>query len=410
MTAFETWKWVRDYPYLAGVLNHSAFDHRGEPQPLGYPIISCSYGAMDTCGFPKTLYYIFQSLFKQEPMMYIFPHWNHEAGKTVKVLTVTNCDTCELFLNGKSLGVKECDLCTPCLWDIVYEPGTLSAVGYRNGKKEAEYEVKTAGVPYRLILEPHKQKIVNDSYDAVAVNVYAVDQNGVICPDADNLIRFHVSGGNILGVGNGNPNSHEKDFASERKLYHGKGQAIISCQLSAEELRIEAAAEGLLSDSVELEIENVAPEFELPASDSRIIDNWKVSSLATEEKPDPLMRIDWSENNAFYSVNMSSERLQEGLLPGWMFYRADVAIPNSAGKNVPIKFLLGAAVGLECEIWINGTKYFSGQYEKDDYFVNTEINFESNGAESFQISILLKTSGGKAGINGRDNEISIVCG
>ena len=121
------------------------------------------------------------------------------------------------------------------------------------------------------------------------------------------------------------------------------------------------------------------------------------------------MRIDWSENNAFYSVNMSSERLQD-LTPGWMLYRADVAIPNSTGKDTPVTFKLGCMFGQECEIWINGTMYFSKKMETDDYFSRIEVDFNSKGADSLQITILLKTSGGKAGINGRDSDICIVCG
>ena len=341
--------------------------------------------------------------------MFIFPHWNHKAGETVKVLTVTNCDSCELFLNGKSLGVKQYDPVTPCLWDVMYEPGTLRAVGFRNGSVAAEYEVKTAGQPCRLILEPHKNAIKNDEVDAIAVNVSAVDKDGNPCPDADELIKFSISGGKILGVGNGNPASHEKDFASERKLYHGKCQAVISCNQGAEQLNFTAEADGMISAELNLEIITVPPAIQLESSDSRIIDSWKISSRSYPEKPNPNIRIDWSENNAFVSVNMSSERLQD-LEPGWMLYRADIAIPNSAGKDVPATVKLGSAKYLECEIWINGKKYSSDKYETDTGVIMPEISFHTGGAENVQITILLKTGGGKAGLNGRDKEISIVCG
>ena len=408
MTAFETWKFVMDCPYLAGVFNHSAFDHRGEPQPLGYPLISCSYGAMDTCGFPKTLYYVFQSCFQKEPMMYIFPHWNHRQGETVKVITVTNCDSCELFLNGRSLGVKECDLREPCLWDVAFEPGTLQAVGYRNGQKVSEYEVKTAFEPYRLIAEPHKTKIKNDSYDAVAVNIQAVDRFGTPCPDADNLVSFKVSGGRILGVGNGNPGSHEPDFAESRKLYHGKCQSIISCNAQSEELIIEAESAGLFSAVIEMQIEAVPPEFQLCASDSRIIDNWKVASCASSDKPDPNIRIDWSENNAYVNVNMSSERYQDDLQPGWMLYRAELCIPNSAGKDTPAHMQSGLGKYKNCEIWVNGEMLLQHANESEEIVAVPSVDFTTKGAETLYITILLETSGGKAGLNGRDRDISII--
>ena len=405
-TLFRTMEVMREHPFCCGLLNHSAFDYRGEPQPFDYPLISCTYGAMDTCGFPKTLYYIYQAWFLDRPVLYIFPHWNHKAGEEVRVLTVTNCDQCELFLNGKSLGVKECHPCEPCLWSVVFEPGTLTAFGYREGKKSAEYTVKTAGAPVRLIAEPHRMHIKNDGYDAVAVNVCAVDGEGNVCPDADMQVAFRVTGGKVLGVGNGNPQSHEPDYALTRKLYHSRCQAIVACEPGADALKIEASSSGLEPGLVTMEVENVPSRMELPGSDSRQLDSWKMVSAATVEKPDPTRKIEWSENNAFLSVNMATERFQNDLQPGWMFYQTEIAIPNSAGKNCHAVFHFGRARYSECEVWVNGELHLSRKSEQDQIF-GDDVNFETKGASSLLLTILLRTSGGQAGINGRDAILSI---
>ena len=405
-TPRETRKLIQERPYIAGFFSHSGFDYRGEPQPFDYPLISCSYGAMDTCGFPKTLYYVFQSWFQEQPMMFIFPHWNHKVGEKIQVRTVTNCDRCELLLNGRSLGIQECRPCEPCLWEVVFEPGVLTAVGYRSGEKVAEYTVKTAGDPVRLIVEPHKKRIANDGYDAVAVNVSAVDRDGNLCPDADLPVSFHVSGGRILGVGNGNPHSHEADFASVRKLYHGRCQAIVCCCPETENLVVEANAPGVAGIAVPLEVKCLPAAFQLPGSDTRLIDNWKISCSASADKPDQNTKIDWSDNNEFLALNMSSERFQN-LQPGWMLYRTEIDIPNSAGKNTSAVFQLGRSRYKECEIWVNGELLFSRKTEQDETFGLTEVEFKTKGAATLQITILLNTSGGLAGINGRDSEIGI---
>ncbi|MBQ6473841.1 MAG: DUF4982 domain-containing protein [Victivallales bacterium] len=406
-TAYETWKNVLAHPYLAGVFNHSAFDHRGEPQPLDYPLISCSYGAMDTCGFPKTLFYIFQSWFDDRPMMHVFPHWNHRPGTEVPVLTVTNCEECELFLNGRTLGVRKCQPCVPCLWTVAFVPGILRAVGYCAGEQRAAYEVKTAGSPFRLLAEPHKDQIADDGDDAVAINVQVVDQAGTLCPDAGELVTFHVAGGRILGVGNGNPASHEPDFACSRKLYHGRCQAIVACLPETSRLAVKATSPGLLPAMAELTVRHVSPVLQLPGSDSRMVDAWKMSCTAFASKPDPNRQIDWSENNAFVSVNMSSERFQDGLQPGWMLYRADIAIPNSSGKECNAVFRPGLLRCHACEIWVNGEKRFEKETERDEYLGKAAVEFPTGGADVLQVTILLNTFGGRAGVNGRDSEISI---
>lgn len=405
-TVYESWKHVLAHPYLAGVFHHSAFDHRGEPQPLDYPLVCCSYGAMDTCGFPKTMYYIYQSWFQSEPMMHLFPHWNHTPGETVQVLAVTNCDACELILNGTSLGLRTCRPCEPCLWEVPFAPGTLRAVGYRNAEPAAEDEVTTAGAPARLVLQTHKQSLRNDGYDAVVVDVCAVDAAGNPCPDANDPVVFSAEGGKILGVGNGNPASHEADHLPQRKLFHGKCQAIVACMPGSDRLTLRAQACGMTGGEAVLEVEKT-DLFRLLGSDSRLIDSWKISCCATQEKPDPDMRIDWSENNAFIAVNMSSERFQNGLQPGWMLYRADVAIPCSAGKDCTGSFCLGLAKYKTCEIWINGECLFTDLKEADETVRNIQVPLRTGGTDLLRITVLLQTSGGKAGMNGRDREICL---
>ena len=159
-----------------------------------------------------------------------------------------------------------------------------------------------------------------------------------------------------------------------------------------------------------MQIEAVPPEFQLCASDSRIIDNWKVASCASSDKPDPNIRIDWSENNAYVNVNMSSERYQDDLQPGRMLYRAELCIPNSAGKDTPAHMQSGFGKYKNCEIWINGEMLLQHTNESEEIVAVPSVDFTTKGAETLYITILLETSGGRAGLNGRDKDISIILG
>ena len=254
-TIKQTWDFARKRDYFAGIFIWTGFDYRGEPTPFKWPSVSSQFGIMDTCGFPKDSFYFNKACFTDKPMVHILPHWNHKKGDTVRVMTVSNCSEVELFLNGKSLGRKACDVCAPAEWQVEYVPGKISAKAYRDGKCVARSEQKTAGKPYAIKILPDSTRILDDGADTAVINFCVVDKKGTVVPYADNLILFDVIGdGYIKGVGNGDPNSHESDTAPKRRAYCGYCQALITSKIGAESISLHAHSEGLIDAQIDFEI------------------------------------------------------------------------------------------------------------------------------------------------------------
>ena len=192
-------------------------------------------------------------------MVHIFPHWNWQGfeGKEIPVWCYSNCESVELFLNGKSLGEKKFsdteDLHLE--WNVPYSPGTLKAVAKNNGKIVCMDEVQTAGAPAKIILTPDRTEINADGEDLSYVKVEIVDQEGRVCPNADNLVKFKIEGeGVIAGVGNGNPVSHEYFKANERKAFHGLCLAVVQSKREQGKIRLSAESEGLQAAEVFIQV------------------------------------------------------------------------------------------------------------------------------------------------------------
>lgn len=148
----------------------------------------------------------------------------HETGTEIRVKVVTNCEEVALLVNGRVIDRKLADPINHVEFTAPYEEGELKAVGYRNGEIVANDSSLTAERPTSLKVSLSQEQLVADGFDAVAVNVSLVDKNSTVIPNADNMITFDLSNAIIIGVGNGDPNSHEDDVSNERKLFHGKAQ------------------------------------------------------------------------------------------------------------------------------------------------------------------------------------------
>jgi len=208
------WKHYADRPYLAGLFYWTGFDYRGEPTPFDFPAISSQCGILDTCGFPKDSFYYLKSWWTEQPVLHLSPHWTW-PGKEGQELTVrcdSNCDEVELFCNDKSLGKKKMEANSHLEWKVVYQPGALLARGYKNGKEITTCRVETAGEPAAIILTPFRNTLKADGEDAGVITIEIQDAQGRRVPTADNDITFTIEGpAKIIGVGNGNPASHEPD-------------------------------------------------------------------------------------------------------------------------------------------------------------------------------------------------------
>ena len=223
------------------------------------PSRSSYFGIVDLAGFPKDRYYLYQSLWRPElPMVHILPHWNwpDRVGKVVPVHVYTSGDEAELFLNGKSLGRKKNGQYEYRLrWDkVVYQPGELKAIAYKDGKKWAETVVKTTGAPVGLQMQADRPTIAADGKDLAFITVKITDKEGLTVPTADNLVKFKVSGpGEVVAVDNGDPTSFEPFQASQHKAFHGLVLVIVKARKGEPgAIRVSAEADGLKSGTVEI--------------------------------------------------------------------------------------------------------------------------------------------------------------
>jgi beta-galactosidase len=201
-------------PYLAGLFYWTGFDYRGESNPYGFPAISSQFGILDTCGFAKDSFYYLSAWWRDEPLLQLAPHWNFSGreGQPVEVFAFSNASEVELFLNGRSLGRKPVERYGHAAWTVPYEAGVLSATGFVDGAPRLQARVETSSAPKALRLEVDRASIVADDRDVAVVTASAVDDQGRAVPTADAPIAFAVEGGGqILGVGNGDPSSHEPD-------------------------------------------------------------------------------------------------------------------------------------------------------------------------------------------------------
>lgn len=200
--------------FLAGLFFWTGFDYRGEPNPIGWPQVGSQFGLLDLCGFPKDAYYYLRSRWTEAPLVKIFPHWNWlgREGQPLAVRVQGNCDEVELLLNDTSLGRQRPPAHSRAEWSVRYAPGVLTARGYRGGRVVATDRVETSGTASAIRLTPDRAAIAANGEDVSVVTVEIRDEAGRPMPTADQEVVFTLAGpGRILGVGNGDPASHEPD-------------------------------------------------------------------------------------------------------------------------------------------------------------------------------------------------------
>jgi len=270
-------------PNVLGEFVWTGFDYIGEPTPYfggrnadqtDWPSRSSYFGMVDLAGFPKDRFYLYQSVWSKKPMVHVVPaNWNWKAGQTIPVMCYSNADETELFLNGQSLGRKK-RFSEPVelpvgqnvsqdrkfttkfrlMWQVPYAPGTLKAVAYQGGKQVAVDEVRTAGAPARVKLIPDRATITADGDDLSFVTVRIEDKDGNLCPVADNLVKFNVTGaGSIRAVENGKAASEEPFHADHRKAFSGMALLIVSSQAGqAGRIHVAATSEGLSQGTADI--------------------------------------------------------------------------------------------------------------------------------------------------------------
>jgi beta-galactosidase len=250
----EMWNIVKQHDFFSGMFIWTGWDYLGEPTPFPWPAISSYFGIIDLAGFPKDVYYLYQSEWTNKPVLHLFPHWNWKQGERVDLVAYFNADELELFLNGRSQGTKRKEGDNlHVFWRLPFEPGVLKAVSRKNGQVILTKEVRTAEKPARIVLVPDREAIRADGSDLSFVTVTVVDKNGTLVPSADNLIKFELRGeGSLAGVDNGNQISHESFKANQRKAFHGMALAIVQAKHKAGRIVLKATSDNLSSASVVL--------------------------------------------------------------------------------------------------------------------------------------------------------------
>lgn len=218
----EGWRRVRERDWMSGMFIWTGFDYRGETTPFGWPAISSQFGMMDTIGVLKDTAHYLKAWWKPEPTVHILPHWNWPGreGQDIDVRVYSNGDEVELLQDGRSLGKKPMVRDAHLRWSVRYAPGQMSAVAYRGGVRIADTAVATTGAPAAVRLSTDTGALAADGRAVAVVWVNVHDSAGRLVPTASDRVDFAVSGPlRIIGMGNGDPGSHETDRPAERHTF-----------------------------------------------------------------------------------------------------------------------------------------------------------------------------------------------
>jgi len=252
MPGFEvSWQAIVQHRFMAGGFLWTGMDYRGEPTPGRWPFIISQYGGIfDLCGLPKDGYHYFKACWKpEEPLVYLFPHWTWPGreGKPVYLRAFSNCDEVELLVNGNSHGQLPMPALGHLEWPVIYQPGEVAVVGYRNGRVVTRHTQRTAGSAARLQLSVDRASLVAGCQDVACVTVAVTDAAGVVVPAAGNLLTFRVQGaGHLLGTGNGDPLDHTLDASPVRRVFRGYAVGLVQGSAIPGNIIISVSADRLM--------------------------------------------------------------------------------------------------------------------------------------------------------------------
>ena len=245
----DTWDIVKHNDFVGGQFMWTGWDYLGEPTPYAYPARSSYFGIIDLAGFPKDIYYMYQSEWTEKDVLHIFPHWNWIEGQTVDLWCYyNNADEVELFVNGRSEGIrrKADSHQFHVMWQVEFQPGEIKVVARKDGKDVRSKTVRTAGAPYAIRLTPDRATIDSDGKSLCFVTVEVTDKDGNLCPLATNQIFFDIDGEAVIaGVDNGCQTSLERFKANNRKAFFGKCLVVLQSTKKAGNITLTAKSAGL---------------------------------------------------------------------------------------------------------------------------------------------------------------------
>ncbi len=270
-------RYTMTHDFVAGDYMWTGIDYLGEAH---WPRRSSASGCLDTCGFEKDAFYFYKSVWNsEEHFAYLCPHWNLsiEHGRVIPVICYTTCEDAELFVNGKSYGMKSKGF--PCYgmtetyghfeylrrpantddlflsWDVPYEPGRLEVVGYHHGEEVCRYLLETTGEPYAIVVNCDVSSLRANDRDIAQVEVSIVDREGRVVPTANTGLRVSLEGeGKLLGIDNGRPDCHEMWKSNEHSAFHGRMLVVLQAGNSAGKITLRIEGEGLQAAEAEIQV------------------------------------------------------------------------------------------------------------------------------------------------------------
>jgi beta-galactosidase len=388
----ETWKMIAERPFVAGGFVWTGFDYHGEPTPYAWPTVSSFFGILDLCGFPKTAFGIRSAQWREDaPMVWLAPHWTWPGreGEAMELFAITNAEALELRLNGQVIEqVAKADRVMGHTFKAVYAPGRLEALAFSGGKLVARAVHETAGPPVALRLTPARDALASDGEDAQPITVDAVDAKGRHVPIANLAVDFAVAGGSILGLGNGDPNSHESEKGTHRALFNGLAQVIVQGDDSGRRLTLRASAAGLRPASVSLARAVREPRAQVPVEPSQmILAQWRRSALLAGRPTQALAPAD-GDNNSWDFVQPGT--LAPAGEVGWRAYHTRFRPWRrvaAQGGTVQFTRIVGRA-----EVWVDGR--LVGR--KDDAAVGALSVRLDAGAGVREVTVVVEAAAGEA--------------
>jgi beta-galactosidase len=353
----QAWRAIAERPFVAGGFVWTGFDYRGEPTPWEWPSAGSVFGAMDLCGFPKTAFWLHQAQWVHDrTVVKIEPHWNWPGreGGDVRVMVLTNAPRVRLLLNGRQLAEQDVDPYEMASFQVPYAPGRLEAVALRDGREIGRDRVETTGAPVRLVLAPDRTTLAGDGRDALPVTVSAVDAQGRSVPTAALAVRFEVSGaGALIGVGNGDANSHESEKAPARSLYNGLAQVILQSRRDAHgPLTLRASAPGVAAAEVTLAVQAVPAVAAVPDAEPVTQLTWWRYSPAQAERPDPNVVLADNDMNSWAWGEVPMRQAAE--VAAWRLYRTEMRLRADLDDGTA-RLVFGEIAG-RAQVWLGGVR------------------------------------------------------
>ncbi|MEP9400279.1 beta-galactosidase GalA [Sphingomonas sp. VNH70] len=296
------WAEIAKRRFVAGGFVWTGFDYHGEPTPFTWPTIASFFGILDLCGFPKTAYDIHRAHWIDDAAVVgIAPHWTWPGreGQPIELLVTSNAEAVRVVRNGRTIGEQRVDRIMGNAFTVPYAPGRLEAIALRGGREVARAVHETAGPAVALRLTPARTTMLGDGEDVVPVTIDAVDAKGRHVPTENRMTRFTVTGATLIGVGNGDPNSHESEKAPERSLFNGLAQLLVQALEGRGQVTITAGAEGLRPARLTLDRIAAEPRPQVAVTPGgAFITGWRRSPPLPQE-PAPTLAPGSDDNNSW---------------------------------------------------------------------------------------------------------------